>query len=180
MFLVVSDKSFLVLFMLLFMLLVLACQLTSNRHDLHVKPQNLANGMLTCLQPNGKQSFQFGGTTEVNSNFSLSHRRFLSGHALPPLPVKGFWAFMHFLNLSYFIYLIFSFLITTGSYGFFSRNVGISFPLTENLTSLQLTLIDRQQHSEGFMFTSTHLKNSCMKITSCSIYNFISGLRVES
>ena len=37
----------------------------------------------------------------------------LRWHVSPPLFVRGFWEFLHFLNLFHFIYLIFIFLSTT-------------------------------------------------------------------
>ena len=40
--------------------------------------------------------------------FPFHKNGFFSGHASPPLPVKGFWEFLHFLNLFYLIYFIFS------------------------------------------------------------------------
>ena len=46
----------------------------------------------------------------MRSNFSFSQGRFLSEHALPPLPVGGFWELQHFLILFYLIYFLFLFL----------------------------------------------------------------------
>ena len=54
--------------------------------------------------------FCLRGLTEVRGNFSFSQGRLLFRHASPPLPVRGLWEFLPFLNVFYFISFFFFFL----------------------------------------------------------------------
>ena len=63
----------------------------------------------------------------------------------------------------------------------FSRIVEISFPLTENFISLQFPFSnDKLRHFEGFILIAAHLKNSWRQVTSCSMCDLDSAIRVTS
>ena len=74
--------------------------------------------VLLCKRPGGRKSFQSEGShlSEQISPFRWDVSFFFFAHASPPLPVRGFCEFMHFLIYFYFIHFLFLFLSTTVSW----------------------------------------------------------------
>ena len=81
-----------------FMLLISACRITSSGNGIRLQNLITMSSLLTAMWK--ARPFCLKGTAEKSANPSFAH-------ALPLLPVRGFWEFLPFLNLFYFIYLIF-------------------------------------------------------------------------
>ena len=61
----------------------------------------------------------------------------------------------------------------------FSRIVGISLPSTENFISLHFPFSNDQLcHFEGFILIAAHLKSSWRRVTSCSMCDLDSAIKV--
>ena len=97
----VIDKSKLVLFIML----VSACRLSSSRHNQHSKPQDLANRHATLLAAEwGKSPFNPRGTAKVKSNFSFSRRRFFFRASVALTSCQGLLWNSALLDLFFFFF----------------------------------------------------------------------------
>ena len=79
--------------------------LASSRFGIRLR--NLISHVFAASDCMKERPFSAIVEAEVWSNFLFAQDSSFSGHALPPLPVGGFWKFLHFLNLFYFIYFLF-------------------------------------------------------------------------
>ena len=109
-----SDK---VLKLMLFILLISTADTTHMQN-----PWTWQTGVLPCKQLSEKTSFPSDGYHRSKVEFLLFTKMVpFSVHASPLLPVGGFWEFLHFLNLFYFIFI---FLIITKLLGnIYSRSI---------------------------------------------------------